>query len=181
MDVQLILCGSLLLLASVFSSEEILTTTIESAELHEEVKTGVDSEKQDENVDEINVTTQTILQIGNKTKENVENSAESCQNHLMNDNYSAQDTFCNMYHTCLKDATGNYKKFSFLCPPGSSFNSDKQICDIMINVNCTSEQNRRGKNMFTFAIKTMYTGEGEQEEGGEKVNPKKARQELPRM
>ena len=90
-----------------------------------------------------------------------------------------------MYQACLKDATGNYKKFSFLCPPGSNFNPEKGMCDIMFNVDCVSEGDREGKNMFSFAIKTMYTGDSNnQEEEPEKVtriNPKKARQNIPKL
>ena len=101
-----------------------------------------------------------------------------------------------MYKACLKDATGNYKKFSFLCPPGSSFNPAKAMCDIMFNVNCTDRGEREGKNVFSFAIKTMQTGardsgdtitntqqqeEQEEEHTVTKHNPKKARQLLPRI
>ena len=64
-----------------------------------------------------------------------------------------------MYNACLKDATGNYKKFSFLCPPGSSFNPARQMCDIRFNVDCANKGGRKGKNMFSFSIKTMFTGD----------------------
>ena len=90
-----------------------------------------------------------------------------------------------MYNACLKDATGNKKKFSFLCPPGSSFNPTRQMCDIRFNVNCTVKKERKGKNMFSFSIKTMSTGDpNDYKEEGKKVtkkNPKKARQLFPRM
>ena len=90
-----------------------------------------------------------------------------------------------MYNACLKDATGNYKKFSFLCPPGSSFNPGRQMCDIRFNVDCTVKGERKRKNMFSFSIKTMHTGDPndyeEEEQTVTKENPKKARQIFPRI
>ena len=100
-------------------------------------------------------------------------------------NYSNNESFCNMYYACLKDAAGNYKKFSFLCPPGSSFNPTRQMCDIRFNVDCDVNQERKGKNMFSFAIKAMHTGDPndyeEEEQTVTKENSKKARQLFPRM
>ena len=87
-----------------------------------------------------------------------------------------------MYQACLKDANGNYKKFSFLCPSGSNFNPEKEMCDIRFQVDCGDKAERKGKNMFSFAIKSMFIGDSHNEdEEGEKMNPKKARQLLPRL
>ena len=92
-----------------------------------------------------------------------------------------------MYQACLKDANGNYKKFSFLCPSGSNFNPEREMCDIRFQVDCGDKAEREGKSMFSFAIKSMFIGDSnnqdENEEGQKliKINPKKARQLLPRL
>lgn len=33
--------------------------------------------------------------------------------------YSDEEAFCQMYHMCVAEASGTFKKFSFLCPNGS--------------------------------------------------------------
>ena len=89
-----------------------------------------------------------------------------------------------MYQACLKDATGNYRKFSFLCPPGSGFDPEKEMCDIRFGVDCGGS-----KNVFSFAIKTMSTenhnsnGDDVEETNDRKFkkNPKRARQLLPKL
>ena len=34
--------------------------------------------------------------------------------------YSDEEAFCQMYHMCVAESTGSFKKFSFLCPNGQS-------------------------------------------------------------
>ena len=90
-----------------------------------------------------------------------------------------------MYQACLKDANGNYKKFSFLCPSGSSFNPEKEMCDIRFQVDCGDREERKGKNMISFAIKTMFIGDNNNQEEADpkliKKNHKKSRHLLPRL
>ena len=42
-----------------------------------------------------------------------------------------------MYHMCVAEATGTFKKFSFLCPNGTVFNQEKLVCDAWFNVDCS--------------------------------------------
>ena len=51
--------------------------------------------------------------------------------------YSDEEAFCQMYHMCVAEATGTFKKFSFLCPNGTVFNQEKLVCDAWFNVDCS--------------------------------------------
>merc|ERR1711892_796331 len=121
------------------------------------------------------------------TEEPLDAESDDCESHILQSAYSDHESFCNMYQACLKDANGNYKKFSFLCPSGSNFNPEKEMCDIRFQVDCGDKAEREGKNMFSFAIKSMFIGDSniqdENEEGQKiiKMNPKKSRQLLPRL
>ena len=42
-----------------------------------------------------------------------------------------------MYHMCVAEAAGTFKKFSFLCPNGTIFNQEKLVCDAWFNVDCS--------------------------------------------
>ena len=44
-----------------------------------------------------------------------------------------------MYHMCVAEATGTFKKFSFLCPNGTIFNQEKLVCDAWFNVDCSTD------------------------------------------
>ena len=44
-----------------------------------------------------------------------------------------------MYHMCVAEPNGSYKKFSFLCPNGTVFNQEKLVCDAWFNVDCSSD------------------------------------------
>merc|ERR1712106_594274 len=119
------------------------------------------------------------------TEEPHDEESDECESHILQSAYSDHESFCNMYQACLKDANGNYKKFSFLCPSGSNFNPEKEMCDIRFQVDCGDKAEREGKNMFSFAIKSMFIGDSnnQNEEGQElvKMNPKKVRHLLPRL
>jgi len=51
--------------------------------------------------------------------------------------YSDEEAFCQMYHMCVAEASGTFKKFSFLCPNGTIFNQEKLVCDAWFNVDCS--------------------------------------------
>ena len=51
--------------------------------------------------------------------------------------YSDEEAFCQMYHMCVAEAAGTFKKFSFLCPNGTIFNQEKLVCDAWFNVDCS--------------------------------------------
>merc|ERR1711990_1234177 len=53
--------------------------------------------------------------------------------------YSDEEAFCQMYHMCVAESTGSFKKFSFLCPNGTIFNQEKLVCDAWFNVDCTED------------------------------------------
>ena len=42
-----------------------------------------------------------------------------------------------MYHMCVAEATGTFRKFSFLCPNGTIFNQGTLVCDAWFNVDCS--------------------------------------------
>merc|ERR1711879_920878 len=47
-----------------------------------------------------------------------------CRGRVNGGFYSDEEAFCQMYHMCVAEATGTFKKFSFLCPNGTVFNVD---------------------------------------------------------
>ena len=42
--------------------------------------------------------------------------------------YSDEEAFCQMYHMCVAEPAGSYKKYSFLCPNGTIFNQETLVC-----------------------------------------------------
>ena len=74
--------------------------------------------------------------------------------------YSDEEAFCQMYHMCVAESSGSFKKFSFLCPngqptvhsqfyllyllftssiSGTIFNQEKLVCDAWFNVDCSED------------------------------------------
>jgi len=54
--------------------------------------------------------------------------------------YTDLEAFCQMYHMCVSEAGGSFRKYSFLCPNGTMFNQDKLVCDAWFNVECSDSQ-----------------------------------------
>ena len=59
------------------------------------------------------------------------------------------------------------------------------MCDIRFQVDCGDREERKGKNMISFAIKTMFIGDNNNQEEADpkliKKNHKKSRHLLPRL
>ena len=53
--------------------------------------------------------------------------------------YADEEAFCQMYHMCVLETNGSYKKFSFLCPTGTMFDQDKLACNTWFNVDCNQD------------------------------------------
>ena len=63
-----------------------------------------------------------------------------------------------MYHMCVAEPGGSYKKFSFLCPNGTVFNQAKFICDWWFNVDCSLAEGFYGRNLEVAAERQNYQG-----------------------
>merc|ERR1712003_2848 len=62
-----------------------------------------------------------------------------CRGRVNGGFYSDEEAFCQMYHMCVAEASGSFKKFSFLCPNGTIFNQEKLVCDGWFNVDCSED------------------------------------------
>merc|ERR1712001_629107 len=62
-----------------------------------------------------------------------------CRGRINGGFYSDEEAFCQMYHMRVAEASGSFKKFSFLCPNGTIFNQEKLVCDAWFNVDCSED------------------------------------------
>merc|ERR1712110_94967 len=53
--------------------------------------------------------------------------------------YSDEEAFCQMYHMCVAEPSGSFKKYSFLCPNGTIFNQETLVCSPWFKVDCSSD------------------------------------------
>jgi len=70
---------------------------------------------------------------------NLPSTTFDCQDRVNGGFYSDEEAFCQMYHMCVAEPSGSYKKFSFLCPNGTVFNQEKLVCDAWFNVDCSED------------------------------------------
>merc|ERR1712060_697470 len=70
---------------------------------------------------------------------NLPDTSFACGGRVNGGFYSDEEAFCQMYHMCVAESTGSFKKFSFLCPNGTIFNQEKLVCDAWFNVDCSED------------------------------------------
>merc|ERR1711894_260417 len=70
---------------------------------------------------------------------NLPDTSFACGGRVNGGFYSDEEAFCQMYHMCVAESTGSFKKFSFLCPNGTIFNQEKLVCDTWFNVDCSED------------------------------------------
>ena len=60
--------------------------------------------------------------------------------HMVSDSFNYNILiFIKILFQCVAEATGTFRKFSFLCPNGTIFNQEKLVCDAWFNVDCTQD------------------------------------------
>merc|ERR1712083_868111 len=59
---------------------------------------------------------------------NLPSTSFDCQGRVNGGFYSDEEAFCQMYHMCVAEPAGSYKKYSFLCPNGTIFNQETLVC-----------------------------------------------------
>ncbi|KAL1495038.1 hypothetical protein ABEB36_010523 [Hypothenemus hampei] len=112
--------------------------------------------------------------------ENMPETAFSCREKILGGYYADPDTQCQMFHVCVKVAGIGVQDFRFLCPNGTAFDQDHQICADWEDVDCDattlyyssdnfdlyrvgsgfeSKLHKYGEDEETFALQRAETGD----------------------
>ncbi|XP_030766612.1 putative mediator of RNA polymerase II transcription subunit 26 [Sitophilus oryzae] len=112
--------------------------------------------------------------------ENMPSTQFSCREKILGGYYADPDTQCQMFHVCVKVAGIGVQDFRFLCPNGTAFDQDHQICAEWEDVDCDastlyyssdnfdlyrigsgfeSKAVRYGEEEETFALQRAETGD----------------------
>ncbi|XP_023024810.2 cuticular protein analogous to peritrophins 1-I isoform X3 [Leptinotarsa decemlineata] len=70
--------------------------------------------------------------------ENMPETGFSCRDKILGGYYADADTQCQMFHVCVKVAGVGVQDFRFLCPNGTAFDQDHQICADWEDIDCDS-------------------------------------------
>ncbi|KAG5900515.1 hypothetical protein JTB14_010924 [Gonioctena quinquepunctata] len=68
--------------------------------------------------------------------ENMPETGFSCRDKILGGYYADADTQCQMFHVCVKVAGVGIQDFRFLCPNGTAFDQDHQICADWEDIDC---------------------------------------------
>ncbi|CAG9861919.1 unnamed protein product [Phyllotreta striolata] len=68
--------------------------------------------------------------------ENMPQTSFSCREKILGGYYADVDTQCQMFHICVKVAGIGIQDFRFLCPNGTAFDQDHQICAEWEDIDC---------------------------------------------
>jgi hypothetical protein len=68
--------------------------------------------------------------------ENMPDTMFSCRDKILGGYYADVETMCQMFHICVKVAGVGVQDFRFLCPNGTAFDQDHQICAEWEDVDC---------------------------------------------
>ncbi|XP_050316341.1 GATA zinc finger domain-containing protein 14 [Anthonomus grandis grandis] len=68
--------------------------------------------------------------------ENMPDTQFSCRDKILGGYYADPDAQCQMFHVCVKVAGLGVQDFRFLCPNGTAFDQDHQICAEWEDVDC---------------------------------------------
>ncbi|KAJ8913617.1 hypothetical protein NQ315_013439 [Exocentrus adspersus] len=112
--------------------------------------------------------------------ENMPDTEFSCRDKILGGYYADADTQCQMFHICVKVAGVGIQDFRFLCPNGTAFDQDHQICAEWEDVDCDattlyyssdnfdlyrigsgleSKRLKYGEEEETFALQRAETGD----------------------
>ncbi|KAH1017637.1 hypothetical protein HUJ05_008249 [Dendroctonus ponderosae] len=104
----------------------------------------------------------------------------SCREKILGGYYADPDAQCQMFHVCVKVAGIGVQDFRFLCPNGTAFDQDHQICADWEDVDCDattlyyssdnfdlyrvgsgfeSKAHKYGEDEETFALQRAETGD----------------------
>ncbi|CAG9833972.1 unnamed protein product [Diabrotica balteata] len=68
--------------------------------------------------------------------ENMPDTSFSCRDKILGGYYADADAQCQMFHICVKVAGIGIQDFRFLCPNGTAFDQDHQICAEWEDIDC---------------------------------------------
>ncbi|CAH1156257.1 unnamed protein product [Phaedon cochleariae] len=128
--------------------------------------------------------------------ENMPKTDFSCRDKILGGYYADAETNCQMFHICVKVAGIGVQDFRFLCPNGTAFDQDHQICAEWEDIDCDastlyyssdnfdlyrigsgfeSKAQRYGEDEETFALQRAETGDARinREQQSNTVNQKK--------
>ncbi|KAK9889699.1 hypothetical protein WA026_007082 [Henosepilachna vigintioctopunctata] len=112
--------------------------------------------------------------------EHMPDTAFSCRDKVLGGYYADVDAQCQMFHVCVKVAGVGVQDFRFLCPNGTAFDQDHQICADWEDVDCDattlyyssdnfdlyrigsgfeSKAKKYGEDEETFALQRAETGD----------------------
>ncbi|XP_066253370.1 DNA-directed RNA polymerase II subunit RPB1-like [Euwallacea similis] len=112
--------------------------------------------------------------------EDMPNTQFSCREKILGGYYADPDTQCQMFHICVKVSGIGIQDFRFLCPNGTAFDQDHQICAEWEDVDCDastlyyssdnfdlyrvgsgfeSKAHKYGEDEETFALQRAETGD----------------------
>ncbi|XP_044755211.1 GATA zinc finger domain-containing protein 14-like [Coccinella septempunctata] len=112
--------------------------------------------------------------------ENMPDTEFSCRDKILGGYYADVDAQCQMFHICVKVAGVGVQDFRFLCPNGTAFDQDHQICAEWEDVDCDattlyyssdnfdlyrigsgfeSKAKKYGEDEETFALQRAETGD----------------------
>uniref|UniRef100_A0A6P7F5R2 Probable serine/threonine-protein kinase clkA isoform X2 n=1 Tax=Diabrotica virgifera virgifera TaxID=50390 RepID=A0A6P7F5R2_DIAVI len=112
--------------------------------------------------------------------ENMPDTSFSCRDKILGGYYADADAQCQMFHICVKVAGIGIQDFRFLCPNGTAFDQDHQICAEWEDIDCDattlyyssdnfdlyrlgsgfeSKPHKYGEDEETFALQRAETGD----------------------
>ncbi|XP_056633050.1 dual specificity protein kinase splB-like isoform X2 [Diorhabda sublineata] len=112
--------------------------------------------------------------------ENMPSTGFSCRDKILGGYYADAETQCQMFHICVKVAGVGVQDFRFLCPNGTAFDQDHQICAEWEDIDCDattlyyssdnfdlyrigsgyeSKAHRYGEDEETFSLQRAETGD----------------------
>ncbi|XP_055523923.1 mucin-5AC [Wyeomyia smithii] len=80
--------------------------------------------------------------------DNMPKTSFSCRDKILGGYYADSETQCQMFHVCVKVAGIGVQDFRFLCPNGTAFDQEAQICADWGDVDCEAATLYYGSNNF---------------------------------
>ncbi|XP_058467306.1 mucin-5AC [Malaya genurostris] len=80
--------------------------------------------------------------------DNMPKTSFSCRDKILGGYYADSETQCQMFHVCVKVAGVGVQDFRFLCPNGTAFDQEAQICADWGDVDCEAATLYYGSNNF---------------------------------
>uniref|UniRef100_A0A336MWY5 CSON006133 protein n=1 Tax=Culicoides sonorensis TaxID=179676 RepID=A0A336MWY5_CULSO len=80
--------------------------------------------------------------------DNMPKTSFSCSDKILGGYYADPETQCQMFHVCVKVAGVGIQDYRFLCPNGTAFNQEAQVCADFGDVNCEQDTLFYGSGNF---------------------------------